>query len=707
MTTNTVTTTMTDISLARLVPCPANVRRTGATSGVDALAASIQAHGLLQSLVVRPKLDSDGQATDRYEVVAGGRRLAALRLLAKQKRITKGTAIPCRVLDTDATDSTEASLAENIVRQDMHPADQFEAFHALYQGGIGIEDIGARFGVSAHTVRQRLRLASVSPALIQAYRDEELTLDHLTAFGVTEDQEAQERVFRQLQSWQRNPDTIRRLLTHALIPATDRKVLFVGLDTYTAAGGTVQRDLFSEDRGGWITDAALLEQLVVQRMEREAEAIRAEGWRWVGIGQEAQAAAWNLRRVWPDKVALSAEDEARRSELADHHDQIAEEHNGSGDDLPDDVAGELDRIEAELADLEAREQAWQSQDVAIGGVILTIAVNGSLRIERGYVRSEDEPTLGPVTPAQEDREAEDGTTEEERGNIVTPFRPAPEPEDKAPALSATLLAELEAHRTAGLQAALAWQPGLALRVLVHALATDALYSRYGETVLALHTYPPALATACPGIADSPARQILCETEDAWRTRLPHEHRAFWGWLQEQEVPTLLSLMAVCVARATNAGPRTWTAPEGSQCIAAQVAKAAGLDNADELDRDQGQLSWPGAEGVDRGRGARGRGNAGGRADRRQQEGGHGCRRRAVAGRNRLASIHPARSRGLWRRRESDHPAHTHGCRVAPFRSFIFLRAVLNGVARSCVATIATKQSTLSVAINRKRIKENL
>jgi ParB family chromosome partitioning protein len=166
--------------------------------------------------------------SDRYEVVAGGRRLAALKLLAKQKRITKGTAIPCRVLDTDGVDGAEASLAENIVRQDMHPANQFEAFHGLHQGGIGIEDIAARFGVSAHTVRQRLRLASVSPALIQVYRDEDPTLDDLTAFAVTENQEAQERVFGQLQTWQRNPDTIRRLLTHALIPATDRKALFVG-----------------------------------------------------------------------------------------------------------------------------------------------------------------------------------------------------------------------------------------------------------------------------------------------------------------------------------------------------------------------------------------------------------------------------------------------------------------------------------------------
>ena len=109
-------------------------RRTGAAAGVEALAASIQAHGLLQSLVVRPKLGSEGQASDRYEVVAGGRRLAALKLLAKQKRISKSTTIPCRVLDTDGVDGVEASLAENILRQDMHPADQFEAFHGTAPG---------------------------------------------------------------------------------------------------------------------------------------------------------------------------------------------------------------------------------------------------------------------------------------------------------------------------------------------------------------------------------------------------------------------------------------------------------------------------------------------------------------------------------------------------------------------------------------------
>ncbi len=585
MTTTVHTITTTEISLAKLVPSPVNTRRTGAGAGIEALAASIRAHGLLQSLVVRPKLDGSGEPTGRYEVVAGGRRLAALKLLAKQKRIAKGAVIPCRVLDGEGVDGTEASLAENVVRQDMHPADQFEAFQALHEGGTGIEDIAARFGVSAHTVRQRLRLACVSPALVQAYRDEVLTLDHLTAFAVTQDRAAQEQVFGQLQDWQRTPDTIRRLLTHALIPASDRKVIFAGLDAYTGAGGTVQRDLFSEDRGGWATDAALLERLVAERMEREAEAIRAEGWRWVAIGPDAQAAAWNCRRVWPNRVALSEADEARRSELGNRYDELVEEHNGNGEDLPDDVAAELERIEAELVALEAREEAWQAEDVAIAGVVLTLASDGSLRAERGYVRAEDEPQPEPVMPdvdgSEGDGIGETGTENNEGetpiGGTVTPIRGEDEAEGKAPALSATLQAELQAHRTAGLQAAIAGQSELAMRVLLHALATDAFYSRYGETIACLHTYPPALASACPGIADSPARQAMSKAEDGWRSRLPREHGALWGWLQDQDATTLLDLLAVCVARTLNAGSRAWTSPAGGQCIAAQVATAAGLD----------------------------------------------------------------------------------------------------------------------------------
>ncbi len=600
--TSTVTYTTTEISLAKLIPSPANVRRTGAGLGIEALAASIQAHGLLQSLVVRPALDGQGQATGKYEVAAGGRRLTALKLLAKRKRIGKGAAIPCCVLDGDGVDGAEASLAENVVRLDMHPADQFEAFARLHQdgAGLGIEEVAARFGVSAQTVRQRLRLAVVSPALVQAYRDGALTLDHLTAFAVTEDQAAQERVHVQLQDWQRHPDAIRRLLTGGLVPASDRRVTFAGLDAYQAAGGAVQRDLFSEDGGGWIADAGLLERLVAERMEREAEQVRAEGWRWVAIGPDAQARAWPCRRVWPRKVAPTPEDDARRTELASRYDELAAEHNGSADDLPEEVAAELDAIEAELAALEAREDVWTPADVAVAGAVLTLALDGSLRVERGFVRPEDEPTPKPASPAADadgqDSMKADGTGStgegadsgdgpaggtDADGAWPMPVRSGAgavaEPEKEAPALSGALQAELEAHRTAGLQAALAGQPELALRVMLHALATDAFYARYADTVARFTSYPPNLAAACPGIADSPARQAVAQAEADWRGRLPEREADLWAWLGEQDTSTLLGLLAVCVARTADAGRADWTTPHGVGCIQARVATAAGLD----------------------------------------------------------------------------------------------------------------------------------
>lgn len=248
-------------------------------------------------------------------------------------------------------------------------------------------------------------------------------------------------------------------------------------------------------------------------MAAAAEAIRVEGWRWVGIGQEAQARAWGLGRVWPGKVALSPEEEQQRAELAGRYDELAERHNHDADDLPEDVAAELDRIEAALAMLEAKEAVFRPEDVARAGVVLTLAADGALRIERGFVRSEDEARPQPVTPVANGRAAECvgemGTGgylgDTSAGGAVTPVRCEAELEDKAPALSAALLAELKAHRTAGLQAAITWQPELALRVLLQALATDAFYPRQGETIAGFHAYLPALTSACPGIGDNPAR----------------------------------------------------------------------------------------------------------------------------------------------------------------------------------------------------------
>jgi ParB family transcriptional regulator, chromosome partitioning protein len=124
------------VPLNKLTRSSRNVRKSGGDS-IDDLASSILVHGLIHNLTVVEQLGDNGENSGKYEVVAGGRRLAALQRLAKQKKVPKTFAVPCHVVDP-AT-ATETSLAENIIRVAMHPADQFSAFHDLVvQSGLSI-----------------------------------------------------------------------------------------------------------------------------------------------------------------------------------------------------------------------------------------------------------------------------------------------------------------------------------------------------------------------------------------------------------------------------------------------------------------------------------------------------------------------------------------------------------------------------------------
>ena len=183
------------IPLNKLKKSPNNARKTPhSEASIEAYAASIAAKGILQDLVVEPELDAEGAATGFYFVTIGeGRRLAQL-LRVKRKEIKKSEPIRC-VLDT-ANDPHEISLDENVTRENMHPADQFEAFKKLAEErGFGAEEIAARFGVTPHVVRQRLRLGAVSPKLMQIYRNGDLALDQLMAFAIAEDHARQEAVY--------------------------------------------------------------------------------------------------------------------------------------------------------------------------------------------------------------------------------------------------------------------------------------------------------------------------------------------------------------------------------------------------------------------------------------------------------------------------------------------------------------------------------
>ncbi|WP_429798393.1 ParB/RepB/Spo0J family partition protein [Bradyrhizobium japonicum] len=179
------------------------------------------------------------------------------------------------------------SLAENVQREPLHPLDQFRAFVTQREKGRTEEEIAAAFFTSVNVVKQRLRLASISPALLDVYADDGMSLEQLMAFTVTADHGRQEQVWQAISgSWQKEPYQIRRMLTEKTVRASDRRVVFVGLDAYEAAGGVVLHDLFQSDDGGWLEDVALLDGLVAGKLKAEAETIAAEGWKWIEVATD-------------------------------------------------------------------------------------------------------------------------------------------------------------------------------------------------------------------------------------------------------------------------------------------------------------------------------------------------------------------------------------------------------------------------------------
>ena len=187
-----------DIPFDKLLLSQSNVRHVKAGVSIEELAEDIARRGLLMGLSVRAVTDEAGAETGMFEIPAGGRRYRALALLVKQRRLAKTAPVPC-VVRTDGL-AEEDSLAENIQRAPLHPLDQFRAFLALRAKGQSEEEIAANQFVSVAVVKQRLRLASVSPKLLDVYAEDGMTLDQLMAFTVNGDHERQEQVFERCAS---------------------------------------------------------------------------------------------------------------------------------------------------------------------------------------------------------------------------------------------------------------------------------------------------------------------------------------------------------------------------------------------------------------------------------------------------------------------------------------------------------------------------
>lgn len=563
-------TTVQSIPLDKLEASPANVRRDRQAAALEELAASIAAHGLLQMPVVRPKLNSEGAPTGRYLVDVGESRRQALRLLAKRKVIKRNEPIACAVR-TDG-EGVEISLAENVVRVPMHPADQFAAFARLHRDqGLGPKEIAARFGITTMVVRQRLKLAAVGGGLMQRYRDGELTLEQLMAFAITDDHDLQEQVWSAL-GWDKSPAAIRRRLMASHVDARDRRVRLIGLAAYEAAGGTVLRDLFSTEDDGWVADSTLLDRLVMERLEKAAESVRGEGWQWVEVMIDyPYARVQGMHRVHPEQVPLTEEAQARHDALCARLDELAA---AFGDDEPsDEEASELTAIDDELDALLARQRVFPPEDLARAGALVSLDVDGGIRIDRGWLEpeatlavasdpsgeSEDAHGAGEPKPDEPSAAAEDGHSR----------RPLPE----------KLVTELTTGRTLALQACLASRPDVAVLAVTHALAVRILYGAAHDTDSCLVLKPETSLpqAALDAVGESRAARAMAEERERWAACLPQTAADLWPWLLGQDEAVRHGLMAYCVARTIDAVCRPWEHGSGRLVHAARLAEALGLD----------------------------------------------------------------------------------------------------------------------------------
>ncbi|HNP16543.1 MAG TPA: hypothetical protein PKI99_08785, partial [Terrimesophilobacter sp.] len=389
----------------------------------------------------------------------------------------------------------------------------------------------------------------VAPRILKAYRKDELNLEQVMAFTITDDHKAQVDVFERMHDWT-SARQIREALTEDDIPVRDKRVKFVTLHAYEKRGGTLKRDLFSEDEDGvFLTDPALLETLLAEKLEKKAKPVRAEGWKWVEIAADfGYEQRQQFRSIRPEPVPLTAAEQKKLDKLQAEHDKLYTAWEESDEhEQPERLSELSDEIDA----IEDREGVWTPEQLAIAGAVVTIGHNGKAQIERGLVRPEDMPKKA--------KKAKDEA--------------APEGSDDSPALSAALVESLTAHKSAALTAMLLDAPQTALAAVVYALSLDA-FDHHSETALKLS----ASAQSLHRVEGSPALAHIEKARETWGQRIPGTPDGLWQWCLEQPVDVLLDLLAFCAASTVNAVQLKTDRTNGERLQhAAKLAAAVGLD----------------------------------------------------------------------------------------------------------------------------------
>ena len=513
------------IPLHRLERSPANVRKTEAGKSAFAeLKASIAAHGLLENLVAR-SIGPAEDGSERFAVIAGARRLAALNELASKGTIASDFPVPCRVIENGLSD-TELSLAENVLQAVMHPADQVQAFGALALAGATVADIAARFGVSERIVEQRLRLGHAAPELLDAYRENAIDLETLKAFAVTTDTARQMAVWEQVRDQGYRPTgwQIRRMLTDDRIPAGAALARYVGIDTYEAAGGPVLRDLFADEHenGVWLEDPALLMQLATDRLKVAADEL-ATRWKWAEARLDVE---WSdlarFGRVHPTPAEQTCEEKAEIEQLHTRQGEFAELDD---DEWTEALAEEAEGIDTRLAEIDEAIKAravFKPEDISIAGCIVTVGNDGTLQVVHGLVKPEDMPA-DPGT-ATSGAASQDGVGQDDgrqvgsgiqspsiSGPAMPPARPDPEAEARKEAgVGIGLADDLRAIRTTLVKAHLADDFGAAFDLMLFQMARAVFTPGYHDHALDI------------AVRETPDRPPLRANDDTFHESSPGE-----------------------------------------------------------------------------------------------------------------------------------------------------------------------------------------
>lgn len=334
----------------------------------------------------------------------------------------------------------------------------------------------------------------------------------------------------------------------------------MGIDVYEAAGGVVMRDLFESDDGGWLQDVGLLDRLVSEKLTTIADEIATHGWKWVEAAVSTPyGVTHGLREIRGVPLDITAEEQAASDALQEELDRLTAEYEDA-DELPDEVDARLGEIEAAMDALDQRPVRYDPDEIAIAGVFVSIDADGSLCVDRGYVRPEDERPVEAVDDETPEEEI-DPETGEIRAPVVQravitiggqPDHAEDEEDDGVKPLPDRLITELTAHRTLALRDALANNPQVAMTALLHKLVSDTFQHRAATGCLDANVRHIFFPVQADELKNSSSAKSVTDRHERWGDHVPADDEALWDWLTALDDGVRMDLLAHCVSYGVNA-----------------------------------------------------------------------------------------------------------------------------------------------------------